>query len=162
MKRFLATILFVSVVFCAAAVEKSQTIVYINGAKYYIHTVQTGDTLFSLARTYGVSEQTILANNPALEGDRLNIAANIKIPCVVERKSETAKSERKLRKTFDRHIVAKGETFYAISRRYEIPVSTLMTDNPSVDPAALRPGETLLIRKKQIGTEDAAGSQAEW
>lgn len=162
MKRFLATILFVSVVFCAAAVEKSQTIVYINGAKYYIHTVRTGDTLFSLARTYGVSEQTILANNPALEADRLNIAANLKIPCVVERKSETAKSERKLRKTFDRHIVAKGETFYSISRRYEIPVSTLMTDNPSVDPAALRPGETLLIRKKQIGTEDAAGSQAEW
>lgn len=162
MKRFLATILFVSVVFCTAAVEKSQTIVYINGAKYYIHTVRTGDTLFSLARTYGVSEQTILANNPALEGDRLNIAANIKIPCVVERRSDEFKSERKLRKTFDRHIVAKGETFYSISRRYEIPVNTLMTDNPSVDPADLHPGETLLIRKKQIGTEDAAGSQAEW
>ncbi len=162
MKRFLATILFVSVVFCAAAAEKSQTIVYINGAKYYIHTVRTGDTLFALARAYGVSEQTILANNPALEADKLNIAANIKIPCVVERRSDEFKSERKLRKTFDRHIVAKGETFYSISRRYEIPVSTLMTDNPGVDPAYLRPGETLLIRKKQIGTEDAAGSQAEW
>ncbi|MCM1300692.1 MAG: LysM peptidoglycan-binding domain-containing protein [Alistipes senegalensis] len=161
MKRFLATILFVSFVLCAAAVEKSPTIVYINGAKYYVHTVRTGDTLFALAQTYGVSEQTILANNPVL-ADGLNAAVNIKIPCITERRSEEMPSERKLRKTFDRHIVAKGETFYSISRRYEIPVGTLMTDNPGVDPADLHPGETLLIRKDRIGTEDAAGSQAEW
>lgn len=161
MKRFLATILFVSVVLCAAAVEKSQTIVYINGAKYYVHTVRTGDTLSALARTYGVSEQTILANNPAL-ADGLNPTVNIKIPCVAERRSGEPQSERKLRKTFDRHIVTKGETFYSISRRYEIPVGTLMTDNPGADPADLHPGETLLIRKDRIGTEDAAGSQAEW
>ena len=92
----------------------------------------------------------------------LKEAANIKIPYVAPSESSVPQSERKLRKMFDRHTVAKGETFYSISRRYEIPVSTLMADNPSVDPAQLRLGESLLIRKTQIGTEDAAGSQAEW
>ena len=40
--------------FCAVAAGKSATIVYINGAKYYIHTAQAGETLYWLANTYGV------------------------------------------------------------------------------------------------------------
>ena len=39
------------------SIEKSQTIVYINGAKYYVHNVRHGETLYSLAKTYGVAEQ---------------------------------------------------------------------------------------------------------
>ena len=161
MKRLCLTLLLVLCAWCALAVEKSQSIVYINGSKYYIHTVQQGDTLYSLARTYGVSEQVILSNNPAL-AEGLKVAANIKIPCVVSSEPASAKSEKKLRKTFDRHTVAKGETFYAISRRYEIPVSTLMSDNPEVDPAHLQPGTSLLIRRNEIGTQDESGSQSQW
>lgn len=43
------------------SIEKSQTIVYINGAKYYVHNVRHGETLYSLAKTYGVAEQVIAA-----------------------------------------------------------------------------------------------------
>lgn len=144
-----------------AAVEKSQTIVYINGSKYYVHTVQKGETLYALSKTYGVSEQVILSNNPSA-ADGLKVSSNIRIPYIALSEPADRPSDRKIRKTFDRHIVAKGETFYSISRRYEIPVATLMADNPSVDPAHLRTGEPLLIRKTQIGTEDAAGTQAQW
>lgn len=161
MKRFCTTFLLTLWGFCAWAVERSQTIVYINGSKYYVHTVQKGETVRALSQVYGVSERAILSSNPSMTGG-LKEAANIKIPYVAPREASEPQSERKLRKTFDRHTVAKGETFYSISRRYEIPVSTLMADNPSVDPAHLRLGESLLIRKTQIGTEDAAGSQAEW
>lgn len=48
------------------SIEKSQTIVYINGAKYYVHNVRHGETLYSLAKTYGVAEQVIAAENPQL------------------------------------------------------------------------------------------------
>ncbi len=144
-----------------AAVEKSQTIVYINGSKYYVHTVRKGETIYALSKTYGVSEEAILSNNPSA-ADGLKEATNLRIPCLAPSEPADRPSERKIRKTFDRHIVAKGETFYSISRRYEIPVGTLMADNPGVDPAHLKTGEPLLIRKKQIGTEDAAGSQAQW
>ena len=41
MKR-LCIILMLLTGLCASAAEKSRTIVYINGAKYYIHTVQPG------------------------------------------------------------------------------------------------------------------------
>ena len=161
MKRFFITVLLIAWGLCASAVERSQTIVYINGSKYYVHTVRKGETVRALSQAYGVSETAILSNNPTMRGG-LKEAANIKIPYVAPSESSVPQSERKLRKMFDRHTVAKGETFYSISRRYEIPVSTLMADNPSVDPAQLRLGESLLIRKTQIGTEDAAGSQAEW
>jgi hypothetical protein len=44
-------------------VEKSAVIVFINGQKFYVHTVKSGDTLYSLAKTYEVSEDLIRQNN---------------------------------------------------------------------------------------------------
>lgn len=53
------------------SIEKSQTIVYINGAKYYVHNVRHGETLYSLAKTYGVAEQVIAAEiRSSLKGSK--------------------------------------------------------------------------------------------
>lgn len=159
MKRFCAAVLLLAGTLALSAAEKSPTVVYINGAKYYIHTVQPGETLYGLSKLYAVGEQVILQNNPDAAGG-LKADAKLRIPFVSEVKEQP--SERKLRRSFDFHYVAKGETFYAISRRYEIPVRTLLEDNPDVDPTQLRLGERILIRKKQIGSEDEAGAQAGW
>lgn len=159
MKRLFTTALMLAWVLCALAVEKSATIVYINGAKFYIHTVQPGETLYSLAKAYEVGEKVILENNPSAAGG-LKTAENIKIPFVSD--IPEPKSDRKLRKTFDFHFVSKGETLYAISRQYEIPIQTIIGDNPDLDPIHLGLGERILIRRKQIGSEDEAGTQAQW
>lgn len=143
----------------ALAVEKSKTVVVIDGSKYYIHTVEKGETLYSLGRTYGVGEQVIVELNPAA-ATGLRTGEKLKIPFTATEAG--LPSERKLRKTFDTHTVAEGETFYAISRRYAIPIRTLMEDNPSVDPIRLRPGERLLVRRKERGTEPATEVQAQW
>ena len=159
MKRLCATLLTLVWGLSALAGGKSGTIVYINGAKYYIHTVRTGETLYGLSKTYGVGEQVIVENNPSIARG-LKADENIRIPFVAE--APEPKSDRKLRKTFDFHYVAKGETLYAISRQYEIPVNTLLEDNPNLDPLHMRLGERILIRKKQIGSEDEAGTQQQW
>lgn len=159
MKRFCAAVLLLAGTLVLSAAEKSPTVVYINGAKYYIHTVQPGETLYGLSKLYAVGEQVILENNPAAR-EGLKADAKLRIPFVSEVKEQP--SERKLRRSFDFHYVAKGETLYAISRRYEIPVRTLIEDNPDTNPTQLRLGERLLIRKKQIGSEDEAGTQAGW
>lgn len=78
MKR-LCVILFLLAGLCTSAAEKSRTIVYINGAKYYIHTVQPGETLYGLSKLYGVGEKVILENNPAIIGG-LKSNENIRIP----------------------------------------------------------------------------------
>lgn len=159
MKRLCAIALLLAWSLCALAAERSATIVYINGAKYYIHTVQPGETIYSLSKTYQVREQLILDSNPALAGV-LKAAEKVKIPFVEDLPEQ--KSDRKLRKTFDFHFVSKGETIYAISRQYEIPIQTIVEDNAGLDPVHLRLGERILIRKKQIGSEDEAGTQAQW
>lgn len=159
MKRLYATFLLVLCSLCAFAVQKSGTIVYINGAKYYIHTVQPGETLYALSKTYQVAEKVIAENNPAVAAG-LKAGENLKIPVVAETTEHL--SDRKLRKTFDTHTVAKGETLYAISRRYEIPIQTIISDNPALDPIRLRPGERILVRKRKKGSEDEAGIRSQW
>lgn len=159
MKRLCLTALFALWCLCAPAAEKSPTIVYINGAKYYVHTVQPGETLYALSKSYNVSEKVILENNPSA-ADGLKASAVLKIPFVA-RVSEQL-PDRKLRRTFDFHTVERGETLYAISRRYEIPIQTIIEDNPTLDPIHLRLGERILIRRKQIGSEDKAGTQQQW
>lgn len=135
------------------AIEKSTTIVHINGAKYYIHTVAKGETLYSLALTYEVTEQAITTNNESVS-EGLKVGDRIKIPFVETKAMAKARqrAERKLSKNFTIHYVGKGETLYSIARRYEIAVQTLLTDNPDLDPMQLRSGERILIRKTAIGT----------
>lgn len=159
MKRLCATALMIAWSLCALAAGKSGTIVYINGAKYYIHTVQAGETLYGLSKTYDVGEKVILDNNPTIVRG-LKTGENIKIPYAAD--VPEPKSDRKLRRTFDFHFVSKGETLYAISRLYEIPVKTILADNPDLDPLHMSLGERILIRKKQIGSEDEAGTQEQW
>lgn len=142
----------------ATAAEKSQTIVYINGAKYYIHTVQKGETLYALSKLYGVGEPVILASNPEMT-DGLKADANIKIPVVGDVKPP--KAEKKLKKMFDSHYVAAGETLYGISRRYEISVDTILEDNPDLDPLHLSIGQRILIRKSEKGESSAARNISE-
>ena len=128
--------------FCAVAAGKSATIVYINGAKYYVHTVQPGETLYSLSREYGVGEQVIVEHNPEVAAG-LKADARLKIPFQAE-VPRSKSSERKLKKTFETHRVSKGETLYAIARRYEISIQTILEDNPNLDPTHLRLGEQIL------------------
>jgi len=160
MKRFFATALFAFSLMGAAAIEKSGTIVYINGAKYYVHKVQPGETLYALAKTYETGERVIVENNPSAASG-LRAGENLKIP-VVTAASSRSLSGKKLRKTFDTHTVAQGETLYAISRRYEIPIRTIVADNPSLDPIRLHPGDKILIRKGERGSEDETGSREQW
>ena len=58
--------------------------------------------------------------------------------------------------------MTQGETLYGISRKYEIPIQTVIEDNPNLDPVHLRLGERILIRKKEIGSEDEAGTREQW
>jgi len=141
-----------------AAVEKSQTIVYIGGEKYRIHTVRKGETLYAIARTYETDEQTIVRHNPSA-ADGIKVDQNLKIPvvaAVAENPTEglTPKQEKKLRRKFLLHTVAPQETLYAISRRYGISVEILLEDNANLDPAHLNIGTTLRIRKTEIGKTD--------
>lgn len=147
----------------AQPTKRSQNIVYIDGVKYYIHLVKAGETLYGIAQTYGVSEEVVRSNNPAA-ADGLRSDQTLKIPMTREntpRQEISAKEIKRQRKEFTEHIVAPGETLYAISRRYAISVDTILEDNPDTDPAHLAVDTRLRIRKAAIGHTDDGVAQSE-
>ncbi|MFI3317162.1 MAG: LysM peptidoglycan-binding domain-containing protein [Rikenellaceae bacterium] len=159
MKRFILICTFsLCVVAMAFAVTKSQVVVYINGQRYYIHTVEEKETIYGISKAYGVEEQIIIDLNSA----ELKAGENIKIPFQSTPSPQDEMSARKLKRTFESHKVKAGETLYSISRSYEISVETIMEDNPTIDPIALKTGETILIRKKMQGKSSHQEIETQW
>lgn len=153
-KRIIATTALLTTLSGVAAevmpVEKTPIIVFINGKKFYVHTVKSGDTLYSIAKAYEVEESVIRENNPGV-GDGLRIDQTVKIP-VPESAIIKAKAEKKRKKDYITHKVKAGQTLYAIARDYNISVATLLEDNPTINPQALAIDETLWIRRTAIGS----------
>ena len=120
-------------------IEPSKVIVFINGRKYFVHTVQQGNTLYSIAKAYNVSEDEIKESNPELTNS-LKIGQNIRIP--VSEKS-SAQVEKKRKKDFIAHRIKAGETLYSIARDYNISVAPLREANPSINPQSLAVGASV-------------------
>lgn len=129
-------------------VRRSESIVRIEGDSYYVHTVEAGQTLYSLAKAYDVSTAAIVHYNPLVAGG-LKAGQVLKIPAVGV--SAPKMSQRKINRLFDEHEVKQGETVYSISRMYAVPVATLLEDNLSLDPTHLAIGQKVLIRKDSKG-----------
>ncbi len=137
--------------------NRSQTIVYINGAKYYVHTVKAGETLYSLSKIYGVDLEKITEHNPSA-ADGLKLDQTLKIPV---KQSQTTEKKRK-KKDFEYHTVAAGETLYSISRLYAVSIDTILADNENVDPAHISIGTQLYIRRSEMGQAPEKQVQNEW
>ncbi|MBQ5372482.1 MAG: LysM peptidoglycan-binding domain-containing protein [Rikenellaceae bacterium] len=129
-------------------VRRSESIVRIEGDSYYVHTVEAGQTLYSLAKAYDVSTAAIVHYNPLVAGG-LKAGQVLKIPAVGV--TQPKMSQRKINRLFDEHEVKQGETVYSISRMYAVPVATLLEDNASLDPTHLAIGQKVLIRKADKG-----------
>ena len=90
-------------------IDKTPVIVFINGKKYYIHTVMAGDTLYSIAKAYEVSEAAIKECNPS-SADGLKIDQTIKIPVPEKVQAEARAEEEHFRTYRDREYGKPGFT----------------------------------------------------
>ena len=137
---------------------RSHSIVYINGAKYYVHTVKPGDTLYSLSKIYGVELESITKHNPSA-ADGLKLDQTLKIPVPQQ---EQVVDKKKKKRDFEYHTVAAGETLYSISKRYAVSIETILEDNSEVDPAHISVGTQLYIRRSEMGHSTTKQVQSEW
>ncbi len=142
----------------AADTGRSHTIVYVNGAKFYVHTVKAGDTLYSLSKIYGVEIENITKHNPSA-ADGLKLDQTVKIPMM---QAQTVVEKRHKKKDFEYHTVAAGETLYSISKRYGVSIETILADNTEIDPTHISIGTNLYIRRSEIGRVAEKQVQNEW
>jgi len=102
-----------------------------------MHLVQRGETIFSLSKSFGVTEDELYIANPSLQTDGLKIGAFIKIP-------KKGSSKAVIQNGFIEHTVKAGETIYSITKLYKIKFSDLLQHNPSLS-EGLKTGMVLKI-----------------
>lgn len=120
--------------------------VNIDGRLFIIHSVEQGETLYSLARNNSTTVDAIVEANPALK-EGLKAGQTIKIPTKAEAEPQVKRNKRH----FLVHTVLRGETLYSVSRLFSVSVDALLDDNPMIDPTRLSVGTKIYVRKDEIG-----------
>lgn len=92
-----------------------------------IHTAQRGDSVYGVARRYGVPIRALIEENGLQPPYRLTLGQRLRIP---------------IART---HEVNRGETLYSISRRYGIDMRELARVNDLQPPYTIVVGQTLQI-----------------
>lgn len=124
-----------------STIKKSEIIESINGKDYYLHFVKQGETLFEIAKAYGITVDNLFKANPASRGG-IKPGQILKIPLVVKKTDDrTAKDSNK---DYFVHIVQPKETFYGISRKYGVGIEDIKKLNPETG-ESLQEGQALKI-----------------
>lgn len=100
-----------------------------------IHVVKPHDTVYEIARHYGITPEWIIQNNKLSDPNRLVVGQTlvIGIPELT-------------------HTVEKGETLFRIARQYHVTVNRLLQNNPYLAGKTLvRTGDNLVIRYQNEG-----------
>ncbi|MEO9532999.1 MAG: LysM peptidoglycan-binding domain-containing protein [Crocinitomicaceae bacterium] len=117
----LILILFVLLSVVANAQPEDAVTKTIEGKKYYVHTVQAGNTLYGIHQLYKTDLNEILSANPGLN-DNLSIGQQVLIPIPLDDKSH-----------YGDHVVIEGETLYGLSKKYNCSVDDLKKLNPGIE-----------------------------
>ncbi|HKM40189.1 MAG TPA: LysM peptidoglycan-binding domain-containing protein [bacterium] len=95
-----------------------------------IYVVQPGDTLWNIARLFGVSEQDIMTANDLVSG-QIFPGQELVIAAVQEPMPPVVPSSPVL-PAIGVHVVQRGETLLSIARHYRITVEALVRANPGL------------------------------
>ena len=109
------------------------------------YRVRRGDTLYSLARRYGVSVNEIMHINELESSTELKQGMLLKIPAR-DFPGQGKRSEASTQSAYSAHVVVRGETLYAIARQYAMPLDELLELNGMGLDTVLKQGQTLVVR----------------
>jgi LysM repeat protein/ABC-type branched-subunit amino acid transport system substrate-binding protein len=133
-------------------VKRTQEKTIVNGKVFYIHTIQKGQTLYSISKAYEVSQDDIIRENPGTDPAALKEGQALRIPASGATQSIAYPQNRE---DFFDHKVKKGQTVYSLSKKYEVEEDVIYRYNPWARDG-IQPGQTIWIprpKKVQISTE---------
>lgn len=146
-----------------------------DGRIMYAHRIEKGQTLFSIAKKYGLKVDEILASNPGLDSDNIKTGSIIYIPSSKggmtssdnavmlsegitaqdsEYNSRFTKGEREAKKTkYKKHRVKWYEDIYSIAKKYDVSVESIVHLN-RLSTVEVKKKDILLIPDKNYKIED--------
>lgn len=108
-----------------------------------IHVVKPGESLYAIARLYGVSPAKIIADNELTDPNNLAVGQTLTIL-----------------QGLQPHRILPGQSLYVLARIYDTTVDDILAANPSItNPNQLVPGQVINIpvRTRKLGTIDVNG-----
>tara|TARA_R110002020_G_scaffold103200_2_gene241540 strand:+ start:797 stop:2650 length:1854 start_codon:yes stop_codon:yes gene_type:complete len=115
--------------------------------QYKSHAVQKGETVYSIAKKYDISEETIYNLNPDSRNE-------LKVNSVLIIPSSSVISAGTNNNNYRDHRVKKKETLYGIAQLYNVSVDDIKKLNKELYSRGLRKGERLLIPAAPNNTEN--------
>lgn len=124
-------------------------------------TVRPGDTLFLIARRFGVALDAVVAANPGIDPYNLRVGSVVCVPSGPPAQRPTPPGAPPPGAPPRRELpvcpsgifweVGPGDTFFLIARRFGISADELMAANPTQDPANLQVGTILCVPRRAPG-----------
>ena len=128
-----------------------------------IHTINQGETAYSIAKRYGVGLDVLMEDNEGFDPAHLSIGQQINIRKASQGKSDTEEIEEQIESykdalnsvsdRFTHHVVEKGETLYSLGKRFGLPVDSIAAYNEPILKAVLKEGSILRVPIPQQGTD---------
>lgn len=122
-------------VFCTSP-QDSIGVTKQEGRFYLKYLVGPGETIYRISTKYGIPISDLMETNPELENG-LKTGQVLLIPYAPEKRPAPEVDDNQY------HVVEKGETFFSISRKYNIPVGDLLKANN----IELKTGQKIVIKK---------------
>ena len=119
------------------------------------HTVVEGESVYVIAKKYGVAEADIYEFNPKAKGALLQLKTVLIIPnkrnSAEDKKRKTPKKKSE---TSEFHIAEAGESLYKIALKYGISLEKIKEMNPNLNPESIQIGDKIsIIASKKLVTE---------
>jgi LysM repeat protein/ABC-type branched-subunit amino acid transport system substrate-binding protein len=95
--------------------------------KFIYHNLKPGETVYSLSKSYGVSENEIVQSNLGIDINKLSVGTEIAVP-----KREFMNTQQKFDEQENKYIYHKvlaKETLYSIAKQYGLTVRQLRKEN---------------------------------
>jgi LysM repeat protein len=116
---------------------------------YFMHTIEKGQSLYSISTMYGVSQSDIVQMNPGCD-KTLYAGQRLRIPKSNNTGSATGSE------TF--HTIQAGETLYRLTTIYNVSANSILDANPGLSAENFRIGQVVRIPNAQVAA--AATSQS--
>jgi LysM repeat protein len=99
-------------------------------SRFDYHTLQPGETVYSVSKLYGVSENEIISSNPGIDINKLSVGSEIAIP---KRGFMTERQGFEIQEgNYIFHKVVRGESLSSIADKYGITIRDLRKENRDI------------------------------